>query len=40
MLPRDFGIALVSFVLLIVWRAPPLVVVALSAAAETAIAFV
>ncbi|OKO73588.1 chromate transporter [Bradyrhizobium sp. NAS80.1] len=31
--PRDFGIALVGFVLLVVWRAPPLVVVAFSAAA-------
>ena len=31
--PRDFGIALVGFVLLAVWRAPPLVVVAFSAAA-------
>jgi chromate transporter len=31
--PRDFGIALVGFVLLVAWRAPPLVVVAFSAAA-------
>ncbi|MEY9185526.1 chromate transporter [Bradyrhizobium sp. USDA 326] len=31
--PRDFGIALVGFVLLIAWRAPPLIVVAFSAAA-------
>jgi chromate transporter len=38
--PRDFGIALVGFVLLIAWRAPPLVVVAFSAAAGTAMAFV
>jgi chromate transporter len=37
---RDFGIALVSFVLLVAWRAPPLVVVAFSAAAGTAMAFV
>jgi chromate transporter len=29
--PGDFGIALIGFVLLIVWRAPPLVVVAVSA---------
>lgn len=38
--PRDFGIALVGFVLLIVWRAPPLVVVAFSAAAGTAVALI
>jgi chromate transporter len=31
--PRDFAIALVGFVLLTAWRAPPLVVVAFSAAA-------
>lgn len=36
--PRDFGIALVGFVLLVAWRAPPLIVVAFSAAAETAMA--
>lgn len=36
--PRDFGIALVGFVLLVAWRAPPLVVVAFSAAAGTAMA--
>lgn len=29
--PRDFGIALVGFLLLVAWRAPPLVVVAFSA---------
>jgi chromate transporter len=29
--PRDFAIALVGFILLTVWRAPPLAVVALSA---------
>ena len=29
--PRDFGIALVGFVLLTVWRAPPLLVVIVSA---------
>jgi chromate transporter len=37
--PRDFGIALVGFVLLVAWRAPPLVVVAFSAAAGTAMVF-
>jgi chromate transporter len=31
--PRDFAIALTGFVLLTAWRAPPLVVVAFSAAA-------
>ncbi len=31
--PRDFGIALVGFVLLTAWRAPPLLVVAFSALA-------
>ena len=31
--PRDFAIALTGFVLLVAWRAPPLVVVAFSAAA-------
>ncbi|SFO23275.1 chromate transporter [Bradyrhizobium sp. Ghvi] len=36
--PRDFGIALVGFVLLVAWRAPPLIVVAFSAAAGTAMA--
>lgn len=35
-IPRDFGIALVGFVLLTVWRTPPLVVVVFSAAAGTA----
>jgi chromate transporter len=38
--PADFGIALVGFVLLTVWRMPPLVVVAFSAAAGAAAAFV
>ncbi len=38
--PRDFGIALVGFVLLVAWRAPPLIVVAFSAAAGTALALV
>lgn len=36
--PRDFGVALVGFVLLVAWRAPPLIVVAFSAAAGTAMA--
>ena len=31
--PRDFAIALVGYVLLVAWRAPPLVVVAFSAVA-------
>ncbi len=34
--PADFAIALVGFVLLIAWRAPPLVVVLISAAAGAA----
>jgi chromate transporter len=38
--PRDFAVALVGFVLLVAWRAPPLVVVAFSAAAGTGMAFV
>lgn len=38
--PRDFGIALVGFALLIAWRAPPLVVVAFSAAAGVATALI
>jgi chromate transporter len=33
--PRDFGIALVGFILLVAWRAPPLIVVAFCAAAGT-----
>ncbi len=36
--PGDFGIALVGFVLLTVWRAPPLVVVAFSAIAGIVLA--
>ncbi|MGX4804451.1 chromate efflux transporter [Bradyrhizobium guangdongense] len=36
--PQDFGIALVGFVLLVAWRAPPLVVVSFSAVAGTAMA--
>ena len=38
--PRDVAVALVGFVLLVVWRAPPLVVVAFSAAAGTAMALI
>ena len=37
---QDFGSALVGFVLLVAWRAPPLVVVAFSAAAGVAMALV
>jgi chromate transporter len=37
---RDFGIALIGFVLLTAWRAPPLAVVAFSAVAGAAMAFV
>ncbi|WP_410053234.1 chromate efflux transporter [Bradyrhizobium sp. SZCCHNR1098] len=36
----DFGIALIGFVLLVAWRAPPLVVVAFSAAAGVTVALV
>jgi chromate transporter len=36
--PGDFGLALLSFVLLTVWRAPPLVVVIISAAGGIALA--
>jgi chromate transporter len=36
--PGDFGIALVGFVLLVAWRAPPLVVVLVSAAGGVALA--
>jgi chromate transporter len=36
--PRDFGIALVGFVLLTVWRAPPLVVVVINALGGIALA--
>ena len=36
--PGDFGIALVGFVLLTVWRTPPLVVVAVSAIGGIALA--
>jgi chromate transporter len=36
--PGDFGLALVGFVLLVVWHAPPLVVVAVSALGGIALA--
>jgi chromate transporter len=36
--PGDFGIALVGFVLLIVWKAPPLAVVVISALGGIALA--
>jgi chromate transporter len=36
--PGDFGIALVGFVLLTVWRAPPLVIVVISALGGIALA--
>jgi chromate transporter len=38
--PGDFGLALVGFVLLTVWRAPPLLVVIVSAIGGIALAFV
>jgi chromate transporter len=38
--PGDFGIALVGFVLLTVWRAPPLLVVVVSALGSIALALV
>ena len=37
--PGDFGIALVGLVLLAVWRAPPLLVVLVSAVGGVALAF-
>jgi chromate transporter len=37
---HDFGIALVGFVLLVAWRAPPLLVVAFSAAAGAVMAMI
>jgi chromate transporter len=37
--PGDFGLALVGFVLLTVWRLPPLVVVIVSALGGAALAF-
>ena len=36
--PRDFGIALLGFVLLTVWRAPPLLVVVINALGGIALA--
>jgi chromate transporter len=36
--PGDFGLALVGFVLLTAWRAPPLVVVVISALGGIALA--
>jgi chromate transporter len=38
--PGDFAVALVGFVLLTAWRAPPLVVVLVSAGAGIALAMV
>jgi chromate transporter len=38
--PEDFGIALVGFILLTIWRAPPLLVVILSALGAMALALV
>jgi len=38
--PRDFAVALTGFILLTVWRAPPLVVVVLGALAGMALAFI
>ena len=38
--PGDFGIALVGFVLLTAWRAPPLVVVIVSALGGMALALI
>jgi chromate transporter len=38
--PRDFAVVLVGFVLLVVWRAPPLIVVIFSATAGAAMALV
>jgi chromate transporter len=38
--PRDFGVTLVGFVLLVAWRAAPLVVVAFSAVAGVTMALV
>jgi chromate transporter len=35
--PADFGIALLGFVLLTVWRAPPLLVVVISALGAVAV---
>jgi chromate transporter len=38
--PGDFAVALVGFVLLVAWRAPPLIVVLVSAGAGIALALV
>jgi chromate transporter len=38
--PRDFGVVLVGFVLLVAWRTPPLVVVAFSAAVGATMALI
>jgi chromate transporter len=40
MTPADFALALVGFVLLTVWRAPPLLVVGLGALAGSGLALV
>jgi chromate transporter len=37
--PRDFALALVGFVLLTVWRAPPWLVVAVTAAGGVGLSF-
>jgi len=37
--PRDFALALFSFILLTVWRLPPLAVVIISALGGVALAF-
>ena len=36
--PRDFAVALVGFILLVGWKAPPIVVVAVSALAGSVLA--
>jgi chromate transporter len=36
--PRDFAVAAAAFALLVAWRAPPLLVAALAAAAGVALA--
>ena len=38
--PRDFALALVGFVLLTAWKAPPWLVVALTAAGAVALSLV
>jgi len=37
--PADFGLALVGFVLLIIWRAPPLIVVLIGAVGGAGLAY-